>query len=116
MSSARKRATRQKAIAELAYLQNRLMRAEHQVQTMTDFAKEVATRSDLQYAALAELVTLEHMKGELSLMLQREEGGMGLDYDRRKPLAWAKARELLGPNWKPPEWTPAKSESAHEPT
>ncbi len=36
------------------------------------------------------------MKDELSLMLLREEGGMGAEYDRRKPLAWARARELVG--------------------
>lgn len=49
-------------------------------------------------AALAELVALKDMKDQLSLMLLREEGGMGLDYDRRKPLAWQRARELVTPN------------------
>lgn len=51
--------------------------------------------ADMQ-AALAELVALESMKDELSLMLLREEGGMGAEYDRRKPLAWARARDLVG--------------------
>ncbi|MBK7646148.1 MAG: hypothetical protein IPJ12_03045 [Betaproteobacteria bacterium] len=49
-------------------------------------------------AALAELVALKDMKDQLSFMLLREEGGMGLDYDRRKPLAWQRARELVPPN------------------
>ena len=48
--------------------------------------------------ALAELVALKAMKDEMSHMLLREEGGMGLDYDRRKPLAWQRARELVGSN------------------
>ena len=49
-------------------------------------------------AAHAELVALKAMKDEMSLMLLREEGGMGIEYDRRKPLAWQRARELVGSN------------------
>ena len=37
-------------------------------------------------------------KNEIKTMLLREEGGMGLDYDKRKPLAWQRARELVTPN------------------
>ncbi len=48
--------------------------------------------------AMAELVELKAMQDEMSHMLLREEGGMGLDYDRRKPLAWQRARELVGSN------------------
>jgi len=53
---------------------------------------------DALHAALTELVELKAMKDELSLMLPREEGGMGIDYGRRKPLAWQRARELVTPN------------------
>lgn len=61
-------------------------------------AEGLREERDALHAALTELVTLKRMKGELSLMLLREEGGMGLDYDRRKPLAWQRARELVGSN------------------
>lgn len=61
-------------------------------------AKALREERDALHAALVELVTLKRMKDELSLMLLREEGGMGLDYDRRKPLAWQRALELVGPN------------------
>lgn len=100
MSSARKRAAIQKANNEAEFLRQRLMRAEHHASVMESFAKAAAMKSDALYSALAELVALKAMKDELSLMLLREEGGMGLDYDRRKPLAWQRARELVGSNYK----------------
>ncbi len=53
---------------------------------------------DALRAALTELVALNDMKNEMSHMLLREEGGMGIDYDRRKPIAWQRARELVGSN------------------
>lgn len=99
MSSARKRSAIGKANREVEYLKQQLMLVEHHANCMETFAKIAAQKSDTLYAALAELVALEDMRKELSLLLLREEGGMGEDYDRRLPKAWARAKELLGPNW-----------------
>ncbi len=96
MSSPRKRAAIRKANDEAAQLRQRLAIAEPHAAMLREIAERHALRADDLYAALAELVALESMKDELSLMLLREEGGMGAEYDRRKPLAWARARELVG--------------------
>jgi len=98
MSSARKRSALGKANAEADRLRQRLALAETMVKVWQAAAEHAARIADERRDALAELVMLERMKGELSLMLLREEGGMGLDYDRRKPLAWQRARELVGSN------------------
>jgi hypothetical protein len=98
MSSARKRAAIHKANAEADHLRKRLMLAEHHGSQMKCLAEVFAQKHDALYAAMTELVALKDMKDELSLMLLREEGGMGLDYDRRKPIAWQRARELVTPN------------------
>ena len=82
-------------------------RAELAESTVTETANELGCEPDneamLERAkalreALTELVTLKDMKDQLSLMLLREEGRMGEDYDRRKPLAWDRARALVTPN------------------
>lgn len=98
MSSARKRqkATRMAAMIDRA--NQKAMHERHHANVMTSMAEAAARRHDALYAALAELVALKDMKDEMSHMLLREEGGMGLDYDRRKPLAWQRARELVGSN------------------
>ena len=98
MSSARKRAAIRKANAEADHLRQKLMLAEHHGNVMKLMAEAIAQKHDALNAALAELVALKEMKDELSLMLLREEGGMGIDYDRRKPIAWQRARELVMPN------------------
>jgi len=48
-------------------------------------------------AILGELVALQDMKAELSLMLLREEGGAGVEYDRRCAAAWIAARAAVLP-------------------
>lgn len=98
MSGARKRAAIHKANAEADHLRQRLMLAEHHGSVMKAMAEAIAQKHDALHAALAELVALKDMKDELSLMLLREECGMGIDYDRRKPIAWQRARELVKPN------------------
>lgn len=95
MSSARKRAAIQKANNEADHLRQKLMLVEHHGNVMKRMAEAIALKHDALHAALTELVTLKDMKDEMSLMLLREEGGMGLDYDRRKPIAWQRARELV---------------------
>ncbi len=98
MSSARKRAALGKANAEAERLRQKLALAETMVNVWKSAAEYAARIADERYAALAELVALKAMKDEMSHMLLREEGGMGLDYDRRNPLAWERARELVGSN------------------
>ena len=100
MSSARKRSAIAKANRESDFQRQRAVLAEHHAFVMETFAKAAAMKSDALFAALKELVELKNMKDEMSLMLLREEGGMGTDYDRRKPLAWQRARELVGSNEK----------------
>jgi hypothetical protein len=108
LSSARKRSAIGRANREIDYLRQKLILTEHHASCMETFAKIAAQKSDALYAVLAELVALEQMRQELSLMLLREEGGMGEDYDRRLPKAWARAQELVGPNWMAALQTPAK--------
>lgn len=98
MSSARKRAALQKANNEAERLRQKLAVAETMGNVWKAAAEYAAKMADERYAALAELVVLEDMRLEMSHMLLREEGGMGIDYDRRKPLAWQRARELVGSN------------------
>ena len=96
MSSARKRAVIQKAHTETEMLKQKLAVAETMGNVWKTAAEYSARIADERYAALAELVALKAMKDEMSHMLLREEGGMGIDYDKRKPLAWQRARELVG--------------------
>ena len=98
LGSARKRAALGKANAEAERLRQKLALAETMVNVWKSAAEYAARIADERYAALAELVALKAMKDEMSHMLLREEGGMGLDYDRRNPLAWERARELVGSN------------------
>jgi hypothetical protein len=69
--------------------------AEHHADVIRAFAEAAAARADDLYAALADLVDLKEMKDQFSMMLLREEGGMGAEYDRRKLLAWERARKLV---------------------
>lgn len=98
MSSAKKRSAVLRAKAEADILRQRLALAEGSNNMLRMLAEVAAQRHDEMQDALKELVALKTMKDEMSHMLLREEGGMGLDYDRRKPLAWQRARELVGSN------------------
>lgn len=94
MSSPRKRAAIRKANDEADRMRQLLALAEHHADVIRAFAEAAAARADDLYAALADLVDLKEMKDQFSMML-REEGGIGAEYDRRKPLAWERARKLV---------------------
>ena len=97
MSSARKRqkATRMAAMIDRA--NQKAMHERHHANVMASMAEAAARRHDALYAALAELVALKDMK-DRGFGAHDTEGED--EYMRRKPLAWQRARELVGSNAK----------------
>ena len=110
MSSARKRqkATRMAAMIDRA--NQTAMHERHHANVMTSMAEAAARRHDALYAALSELVALKDLKDKadrgVTVAGNAAEHGMCAsfkeaaetleEYNRRKPLAWQRARELVG--------------------
>lgn len=88
------------------------MHERHHANVMTSMAEAAARRHDALYAALAELVALKDLKdkadrgvtvagnaAERGMCASFKEAAETLEeYNRRKPLAWQRARELVGSN------------------
>lgn len=106
MSSARKRQKSTRMAAMIDRANQKAMHERHHANVMTLMAEATARRHDTLYAALAELVALKDLKDRISTDdlctygVADAEAAQSLadEYQQRKPLAWKRARELVGPN------------------
>lgn len=95
------------AVSTLAAENDLLKREAH---TWSKAAETYAAEAERLRAALRQLVDVEEMRLRLRQLHEMGHGTDYTDYHRLLPMAWAAAREALGPNARAETPTPAQKE------